>query len=535
MCRENFRFLSWATEAESESFTGLRRFNGTQGETMNDLHLVRESRRDGGYVMVAMMALVVALLASGLAFMQWASDETQQTHHSEAAMQAFYLAQTGIIEKGLAWLEGQQAGLLPTSEIILGGGDVGGVGRYSDVRVAPLDPTTFSNLEKYRITAVGEVKVPWWDSGGDEEEKRVTRKAVLYVQRRSFSDYMYLTNMETSLTFPGDIVRFWGRDTLWGRTHSNDWIATQNAGGGLPVFYDIVSTCQPSFRPGSPNPAGQFWGGPPVFNAPTVYIPDLADPIRNQAAAEGHFFEVTDHEWRAFVDGATLRLYHWPEGTPFDPATATMIPIGLGSWPCVFVNGGKMEVLGVMDPSNMGLTLGCSDDIRIIDDLMYGGTNMATGELPTGCTSMMGLVGESWIYIANTWENGRENCTGTTADHCHVVITAAIVSLNSSFQLEQMNDVFDPYISPTNPDERGNIVMTGSITQGNRGYVHRQNNGGTGYGKVYHYDFRFLTRRPPCFIGAQDEQGRALFNIVQWGQASEDPVDVARGRRVRYN
>jgi hypothetical protein len=504
---------------------------------MFDANQVRESRRDGGYIMVAMMALVVALLASGLAFMQWASDESQQTHHSEAAMQAFYLAQTGIIEKGMAWLEGQQSGLLPTSEVLLGGGEVRGVGRYSDVRVYPLDPTNLSNLEKYRISAVGEVSTPWWDDDGDSEQKSVARKAVLYVQRRSFSDYMYLTDHETSLTFEGDIVRFWGRDTLWGRTHSNDWIATQNAGGGLPVFYDIVSTCQSGFRPGSPNPAGEFWGGPPVFNAAYVLLPQLADPIRNKAAAEGHFYEVTGHEWRAEVDGAVLQLYHWEEGTPFDPANASMTSIELGSWPCVFVNEGKMDVLGVMDANYMGLTLGCSDDIRIIDDLMYSGTNTSTGQLPLGCTSMLGLVGESWIYIANTWENGRENCTGTTADHCHIVITAAIVALGASFQLEQMNDVNDPYICPTPPatDERGNIVMTGSITQRYRGYVHRQNHSGTGYGKVYHYDYRFLERRPPCFIGAQDDQGRALFNVVQWGQASEDPVDVARDRRVRYN
>ncbi|MCC6477518.1 hypothetical protein IT157_10735 [bacterium] len=498
-----------------------------------------QARRDGGYIMIAMTALVATLLGTGIAFMQWASDEVEQTHHSEAAMQAFYLAQSGIIEKGLAWLEGQQAGLLPRTETILGDGEVRGVGRYRDVRISPVfgslqDPNNFSFLEKFKITAYGEVEAPWWDEGGNIDAKKVVRKAVLYVQVRSFSDYMYLTDVETSLTFPGDVVRFWGRDTLWGRTHSNDWIATQNV-NGLPVFYDIVSTTKPSFRPGSPNPAGQFLGGAPYFNAPYVVLPALAEPIREGAASEGHFYEVVGHEWRAFVNGANLQLYHWPEGTPFDPAVATMIPISLGDWPCVFVNNGRMEVLGVMSASNMGLTLGCSDDIRIIDDLMFQGTNMTNGTLPPACSSMLGLVGESWIYIANTWENGREGCTGTTPDHCHIVITAALVVLGSSFQFEQMNDVFDPYISPVAPDNRGNIVMTGSITQRYRGYVHRSNLGDTGYGKVYHYDYRFLSQRPPCFLGAEDDEGRALFNITQWGQASEDPVDVARGRRVRYN
>ncbi|MBL0059974.1 MAG: hypothetical protein IPP40_00340 [bacterium] len=166
---------------------------------------------------------------------------------------------------------------------------------------------------------------------------------------------------------------------------------------------------------------------------------------------------------------------------------------------------------------------------------MLEGTNMTNGELRDNASSIIGIVSEQWIYIANTWENGRENKTGTPPNNHDIVITAAIVSLRGSFQLEQMNDVNDPYISPTNPDERGNIVMTGSITQWRRGYVHRSNRGGTGYNKVYHYDNRFGYRRPPCFLGASDEDGRVLLNMVQWGQASEDPIDVAAQRRVRYN
>ncbi len=493
------------------------------------------TRCDRGFILVAMMALVAALLGTGLAFMQWATDENLQGKHAQAGMQAFYVAQSGVIEKGLSWMLAQQAGLLPRTIITLGDGVVQNVGNYRNVTVSPVfgsvdDNSNFSFNEQYRITAVGEVEVPW-DEHGD---KLVRRKAVLYVQVRSFVDYMYLTNIETSATFPGDIIRFFGDDTLWGRTHSNDWIATQNAHGGIPVFYDIVSTTKPNFRAGSPNPAGHFLGGPPLFNQPEVKLPELAEPIRNGAG--GNFLHVEGHEWYCSVSGTHAKFYHWPEGTELDTLQAAFVDINCSPSACVFVDG-RMEIRGVLARNGCKLTIGCSGVIRLIDNLMLEGTDVVHGALQPNSTSMMGLVGEDWIFIGNTLKNGREGCGGqySNYDRCHIVLTAAIVSLRGSFQLEQMNDVFDPYISPVAPDERGNIVLVGSITQWQRGYVHRSNLGGTGYDKVYHYDDRFRRQRPPCFLGATDDDGRVLLNMVQWGQASEDPVDVANNKRVRYN
>lgn len=246
-------------------------------------------------------------------------------------------------------------------------------------------------------------------------------------------------------------------------------------------------------------------------------------------------------EWRGEINGSTATFYFYPEGTEFDTLVPpeTSYSVDCADRPCVFIDG-KLDLKGVIDAVGSEITIGCSQDIRLIDDVMLAGTNQSNGQLPPEAEglngSMMGIVSEQWILIANTWENGRENRTGTTADHADIVITAAFVALGGSFQLEQMNDVGDNYIGPS-PDERGNIVLTGSNTQRHRGYVHRQNNGGTGYSKVYHYDYRFKYRRPPCFLGATDDLGRALFNIVQWGQASEDQGDVNNTPplRVRYN
>ncbi|MBU0691807.1 hypothetical protein KKH18_08325, partial [bacterium] len=66
-------------------------------------------------------------------------------------------------------------------------------------------------------------------------------------------------------------------------------------------------------------------------------------------------------------------------------------------------------------------------------------------------------------------------------------------------------------------------------------YVHRSNQGGTGYLKVYAYDDRFVLHRPPCFFDAVDQSGRALFDVVQWGQAVEEQQAIRNDIRVRYN
>ena len=60
----------------------------------------------------------------------------------------------------------------------------------------------------------------------------------------------------------------------------------------------------------------------------------------------------------------------------------------------------------------------------------------------------------------------------------------------------------------------------GSVTQWRRGYVHRSNHGGTGYGKDYNYDFRFDERPPPFYLEAMDEDGHGLFDIISWGELS---------------
>ncbi len=316
----------------------------------------------------------------------------------------------------------------------------------------------------------------------------------------AIENYQHLTDFETSATFPGDIIRFFGRDTLWGPIHSNDWIATQNV-GGLPAAYDIVSTTRPSFRPGSPIPAMQFNAAPPVFNADYIPFPDDLSYLREAAEERGTFFYIEGHEWYFSIIGAEAFVYHWPEGEQLDTTTSDyeIVPLDI-TGPVFFVDG-KVNIRGVLSPQLCQLLLGCSNDVRLIDNLIIAGTNLTNGRLPAGATSRIAIASEQGIYIANTPENGREGCGGQYANHsrCHIVITAFLFAMGTHFQFEQMNDVNDPYISPVSPDERGNIVLTGGITQKHRGYVHRSNLGGTGYNKVYHYDERLRRWRTGVF------------------------------------
>lgn len=501
-------------------------------EEMTTILKPLRNRRQGGYVMISAMALTLVLLGVGIAFMQWASDESIQSQHNLAGMQAYYLAQTGVIEEGLHWLRTQQAGLLPQQATRRNDGEVivdrKLIGKYKDVIIAPVfggleSGDIFFSKRKFRISATGRVVLPW-NEDGRNEEKEVLRKAILYVSVRSFADYMYLTDHE--VTPLGEVVRFFNGDTLWWRVHSNDTIRMMQR----PVFYGQVTTCASRFdlQAGA---SPQFLGPDPAFNVPRVNIPTVAATVREGAAAQSNIYNLAGQEYRLSMRGSSGILYYWEEGAPFDSLTAHHVTVPLnGTHTCIFVER-PLSMHGVITGD---WTIGCSEDIYLIDNITYTCLNWGDDfSIEPTCTDYCGIVSEKKVIIANTWANGREN----QAQGSSIIICAAIVALGEdggSFTFDQQNDVWDTYIGP-NPDERGRIHLRGSVTQRFRGYVHRSNQGGTGYLKDYAYDDRFVLHRPPCFFDAVDQSGRALFDVVQWGQAVEEQQDIRNDIRVRYN
>ncbi|MBU1881040.1 T9SS type A sorting domain-containing protein, partial [bacterium] len=206
-------------------------------------------------------------------------------------------------------------------------------------------------------------------------------------------------------------------------------------------------------------------------------------------------------------------MYEWRIGEPFDPEQAEIFYGPVPDDDAIFVDG-YLELEGVfMGKATIGAH-GSYDNndlgkhcIRLLDDVRYWFANPYTGafnDTTGGYEDRLLIISESNITIGNTWENGREN-RSYGAD---IIITAGLIALGNEaephfwgcFSFEDQNDVgftwefsTGSYICPTPPsnDERGAIHLWGSLAQQRRGYVHRSNHSGTGYGRDYHYDNRF--------------------------------------------
>jgi hypothetical protein len=513
-------------------------------------------KAQGGYVLVAISAIVLMILATGIAFMRWSTDEDLQSMETSASMQAYYLAQMGVVEQGFTWLRTQPAAQLPVGQVFLPGRTVSAPTPYSySYRDIVIDYISGSSgnvwavKHQYGISCVGVVHMPVSANPGEQHFKDVTRKAVLYVEIRNFVDYMYLTGEEQ--TNFGDYIKFMHGDTLWGRVHSNSQIAIMQD----PVFYNLVSSTAEDFWRGSGyNP--HFYGPRPVFRAPRVQVPDSADNLRRCAAQGGSFYSYTGYTLRAIIGpGPNVTIYKWPTGTDFDPRDHWSLPISSTDGTCMFVRG-PLEIAGDTTGGPFGhgfsgrLTIGSSENLRILDNIHYEDAIMPYGTMPIGThsTNVLGIVSEGDVKIANTPANGRGNsgvappASGsfvTNSRRNSITLTAAIVALGESFTFENQNDPDSGYVfnNGNGPDDRGTIYLYGSVTQARRGYVHRSCLGSTGYLKQYKYDNRLLTNRPPGFFDVTDNSGRALFDVVQWGQGYPNPADPVQttDKIVRFN
>ena len=487
----------------------------------------RPDRTERGFVLVAVMALITVLLATSAAFMRWSTDESLQSAEAAAAMQAYYLGQMGIVERGFMWLRTMPANALPIGETIIPGKQVPTFGSYSNVMIRYLpsyqEGDFWAVQRRYRISSVGTVRIPY-NLPEPNNFKDVRRLAVLYVEVRNFADYMYLSDEE--MTSFGDRIKFWHGDTLTGRVHSNSEIAIMDD----PVFYEQVSTTECDFWYGaSPRPV--FMGPDPLFRTAAVQIPQLAERLRAGAAAQANFFNFPDQTVRAVFNGASVTLYNWDTGTPFDSTTAVTLPISQDAGTCIFING-PLELYGVVTGK---VTIGSAGTLRLLDNIRYSDAPVLTGFIPDDqldtAPNVMGIVSEAEVKIANTPQNGRENSAGAGLGQNNpalsdIVITAAVVALGESFTFENQNDPDSGYVCDCQPDDRGQIFLFGSVTQMRRGYVHRSTRSSTGYLKQYKYDKRLLRKRPPCFFDVEDEHGHALFNVVQWGRGISPPSSI---------
>ena len=456
-----------------------------------------------GNVPILAVIMLIFLIGAGLAYLKWSSDEGVENRFERAAVQAHYLAQTGIVEQGFVYMRSLEPGMLPAGRIDLPNGGISGVGQYNNTYVLRDIQQGEGNIYRmttyYDVYSTGVVKF----ENNQGEEIVVTRTNTLRVRLLSLNAFMYLTDIETTIF--GEVISFWGPDTLYGRVHSNDWIAIM----GHPVFYGLVTTCAPDFIHGA-GYAPEFVNYRPLFNVDPVLLPEEASKLRAGAAASGKSFDgggIYQYRLVLYPTGG-WEVYKWEIGAPYD---SNSIAHGAELREACFFFFGPLELKGQVRGT---VTIGSSEDIRLIDDIWYVNSTPGSGAIDTNSTNpnVIGIVAEGNVIIANTPENGRDNRTLGGAD---IIINAGILALGESFTFEDQNDDWNEYQYPT-LDERGDIHLWGSVVQRRRGYVHRSNHGGTGYGKDYHFDNRFYTLQPPCYPDATDEMGHSLFDIIAW-------------------
>ncbi len=461
--------------------------------------------RDEGNILIMSVVITALLVATGLSYMKWSSDEMWDSAYEKATVQAYFLAQRGVIEQGLKFLRTQNPSDLPQGTVILPSLAIPDVGIYFDTKVVRVpslvEGSVFQRTDTYDVYSTGRTIFHNHQLGNRHygDDVKVERTATMRARLRSFANYMYLTNFE--VTRFNEIIWFWSPDTLSGRTHSNDYIGLKLS----PHFYGPISTSRDQFRYWNASPYFEY---EPQFNAPPVYFPTTAISIRGNASPWVQSRNGQLMTWIIGRGASGIDIYQYPLGTP--PADSLLTHLDPPIWQAVFVDG-ECEIEGDFYGN---LTIGSAGNMWLIDNVKYVGSNAQTGFFDEdGMNHMLGLVSESNIIIKDTWANGRQNMT----DGRSIIINAGMVALGESFTFQHMNDEWELYQGPA-PDERGHIYLQGAVTQWRRGYVHRSNHDGTGYGKAYHYDFRFDTRPPPYYLEAMDENGNGLFDIISWGE-----------------
>ena len=489
--------------------------------------------RSHGHALGFAVPMALLLLFSSMAYLRWQVYGQDTSRHQVAAIQAYYTAQAAVIQIPLAYMRNQRpSDLTNLSMMAFPDGSISDLGEYRRPLIElksrqgeSRSSSLMGRMRDYELSATGIVR---YNDNNGNPTKEVSRKARLRITRQLMAHYFYLTEYEQ--TRFGEMIYFWNHDTLQGRVHTNSEFAFT---GGL--FTKLVT--QTGSRVYGNSSAAIFRQGFRT-NVPQVEFPVFAQSIRDAAAASGTWLNTSDCQYIYGLQfqGSSAMMWRWQAGTrsPFCDMTQA---IGVIDWNTsgdygIFCDG----TLWIRGTITVRIGIGAAGSIRLMDNLVYSDCQQLPYVPLSSSNNMVTLVSEvaepgsnhtePWtgIVIANTPENGRENGGNlyppSNQTRRDIAICAQIITLHSSFTFEDQNDTWDDNISPTRPDERGTIYLRGAIAQWRRGYVHRNNLGGTGYNKGYLYDERFETVPPP-FIFDATNRGFVKWNVVAW---SDDPL-----------
>ena len=338
-------------------------------------------------------------------------------------------------------------------------------------------------------------------------------------------NYMYFSDVETTVF--GEHIYFWHGDTL-SLIRSNECIYPMQGPPVVDSSEFTIMSCDSGWTPSYHL----------IVNAPRLPFPDHAEWIREQATAQGHYFNEGDTMMaRVHIEGDSLKIWWTGQNMPFDTNSFTYHSLPESA--VVFFDAPIVHLWGTVSTT---LIFGCAGRAGLEDNILYASSSEPNhGQIVPAHTEKFALVAEGEIKILNTYANGRNdsNFRGNNQirhDSTDIYLNGLYFALGGSFTFEEQNDPDSGYVFQYPPgqnhiDDRGRVFLWGALAQRQRGYVHRTNNGSTGYLKDYHWDTSLKLWHVGVFSDTlrenQASPASLNFGTVNIGQVAWDTVTVS--------
>jgi hypothetical protein len=348
------------------------------------------------------------------------------------------------------------------------------------------------------------------------------RSIVATYRRRSFLDFLYFTDFETT-----DPVNYSSGNQAWAQTNCGDQYRSQRDSNCSEIQFadadaikgpfhtnDNILTCgTPEFGRNSADSiefTGAFPGSPPLGwkAAPgCTSTPDFKGPAR--AGVKSLTMPPTNISLStlataggvSFTGPTTIRFNPAPlnnmtvtnGGTTVDRALPVngVIYVKTGGGGCGtpqppsnadYVQTTSCGNLYVSGTYTSSMTLASANDIIIRPP-----TGSSNGDLIGAGNSVLGLIATNFVRVYHRTDS---SCNDVSPVMNNVRIDAAILSLKHSFTVDNHDC----------GNKLGNLTVNGAIAQKYRGPVGTNGSGGTGFTKDYNYDDRLRYRSPPFFL-----------------------------------
>ena len=372
-----------------------------------------------------------------------------------------------------------------------------------------------NNLSTMINPATGTFKIA--ATGMPRAGSKLKRTLVADFRRRSFLDFLYFTDFETT-----DPINYATGDQSWAQANCGDQYRAQRDDdcreiqfadadaikGPLHTNDDILTCGTPEFGRNSadsiefsgPAPGYAKVGGcsgDPVFKGPrragvkALTMPPTNTTLQDVATTGGLVYQgKTTIRFNSggnmtvtnpYVNGGAPQTRALPGNGVIYVANRTG---GCGSQPppsnASYDEPNTCGNLYVSGTYTSSMTLATANDIIVAPP-----AGQSNGDLLGSGNSVMGLVAQNFVRVYHRVDSDCDNVSPVMKT---VRIDAAILSLDHSFTA-------DNYDCGAKLE---NLVVNGAIAQKYRGAV--GTTGGTGFIKDYNYDDRLRYRSPPYFL-----------------------------------